>query len=135
MTDRGRVYLQYGPPDFVRDEKNYVSANRIGSNNEQAPVTMQLGNSQQDGSPMYHGTSQGHVFYLPYQLWRYNKLATDDPNRVFLFWDEHRSGYYTLLNSNARGEVQDPGWERRLCRQQLNEGVVGEVGEQFNRGY
>lgn len=134
-TDRGRVYLQYGPPDFVRDEKNYVSANRIGSNNEQAPVTMQLGNSQQDGSPMYHGTSQGHVFYLPYQLWRYNKLATDDPNRVFLFWDEHRSGYYTLLNSNARGEVQDPGWERRLCRQQLNEGVVGEVGEQFNRGY
>ena len=135
VTDRGRVYLQYGPPDFVRDEKNYVSANRIGSNNEQAPVTMQLGNSQQDGSPMYHGTSQGHVFYLPYQLWRYNKLATDDPNRVFLFWDEHRSGYYTLLNSNARGEVQDPGWERRLCRQQLNEGVVGEVGEQFNRGY
>lgn len=135
VTDRGRVYLQYGPPDFIRDEKNYVSANRIGSNNEQAPTTMQLGNSQHDGSPMYQGTSQGHVFYLPYQLWRYNKLATDDPNRVFLFWDEHRSGYYTLLNSNARGEVQDPGWERRLCRQQLNEGVVGEVGEQFNRGY
>ena len=135
VTDRGRVYLQYGPPDFIRDEKNYVSANRIGSNNEQAPVTMQLGNTQRDGSPMYQGTSQGHVFYLPYQLWRYNKLATDDPNRVFLFWDEHRSGYYTLLNSNARGEVQDPGWERRLCRQQLNEGVVGEVGEQFNRGY
>ena len=135
VTDRGRVYLQYGPPDFIRDEKNYVSANRIGSNNEQTPSTMQLGNAQRDGSPMYQGTSQGHVFYLPYQLWRYNKLATDDPNRVFLFWDEHRSGYYTLLNSNARGEVQDPGWERRLCRQQLNEGVVGEVGEQFNRGY
>ena len=135
VTDRGRVYLQYGPPDFIRDEKNYVSANRIGSNNEQAPTTMQLGNSQHDGSPMYQGTSQGHVFYLPYQLWRYNKLATDDPNRVFLFWDEHRSGYYTLLNSNARGEVQDPGWERRLSRNQLGENMVGEVGEQFSRGY
>ena len=84
---------------------------------------------------MYSGTSQGHVYYLPYQLWRYNKLATDNPNRVFLFWDEHRSGYYTLLNSNARGEVQDPGWERRLSRQQLRENVVGEVGEQFKRGY
>ena len=89
-------------------------------------------NTRSDG---YTGTSQGHVYYLPYQLWRYNKLETDDPNRVFLFWDEHRSGYYTLLNSNARGEVQDPGWERRLCRQQINEDVVGEVGEQFNRGY
>ena len=30
-TDRGRVYLQYGPPDFVRDEKNFVSALRLGS--------------------------------------------------------------------------------------------------------
>jgi GWxTD domain-containing protein len=25
-TDMGRVYLQYGPPDFVRDEKNFVGA-------------------------------------------------------------------------------------------------------------
>ena len=135
-TDRGRVYLQYGPPDFIRDEKNYVSANRIGSNNEQPYNTLNQGsNNNANRSDGYTGTSQGHVYYLPYQLWRYNKLETDDPNRVFLFWDEHRSGYYTLLNSNARGEVQDPMWERRLSRQQLNENVVGEVGEQFNRGY
>ena len=134
-TDRGRVYLQYGPPDFVRDEKNYVGANKLGSNNEQVYNTLQMGNDQNTRADGYTGTSQGHIYYLPYQLWRYNKLDTDYPNRVFLFWDEHRSGYYTLLNSNARGEVQDPGWERRLSRQQLNEDVVGEVGEQFNRGY
>ena len=135
-TDRGRVYLQYGPPDFIRDEKNYVSANRIGNNNEQEYQTLQQGEPERMlSADMYSGTSQGHVYYLPYQLWRYNKLATDNPNRVFLFWDEHRSGYYTLLNSNARGEVQDPGWERRLSRQQLRENVVGEVGEQFKRGY
>ncbi len=139
-TDRGRVYLQYGPPDFVRDEKNYVSANRIGSNNAEPYNTMQVtgNNMVTSGTPVemqMGGNSQGHVYYLPYQLWRYNKLDTDDPNRVFLFWDEHRSGYYTLLNSNARGEVQDPGWERRLCRQQLPENALGEVGEQFNRGY
>lgn len=133
-TDFGRVYLQYGPPDFIRDEKNYVSANRIGSHNEQPFETMQLGEDQNATDPLA-GTSQGHVHYLPYQFWRYNKLDTDDPNRVFLFWDEHRSGYYRLLNSNARGEVQEIGWERRLCRQQLPEGVLGEVGEQFNRGY
>jgi hypothetical protein len=75
------------------------------------------------------------VFYLPYQLWRYNNLPNDEPERVFLFWDEHRSGYYTLLNSNVRGEIQEAGWERRLCRNQLDENVIGEVGLQFERGY
>lgn len=138
-TDRGRVYLQYGPPDFVRDEKNFVSALRIGnyerSQFEMENHTMLQGNTENPAAGMYDGPSQGHVYYLPYQLWRYNKLDTDDPNRVFLFWDEHRSGFYTLLNSNARGEVQDPGWERRLCRNQLKENVIGEVGEQFKRGY
>lgn len=108
-TDRGRVYLQYGPPDFIRDEKNFVSAMKLGT--------------------------QGHIYYLPYQLWRYNKLETDDQNRCFIFWDEFRNGAYMLLNSNARGEVRDPLWERRLCGQQLEEGMVGEVGEQFERGY
>ena len=136
-TDFGRVYLQYGPPDFIRDEKNYVSANRLGEGNTHATDVGEAvqGNHPYVPNEMYSGNSQGHVYYLPYQLWRYNKLETDDPNRVFLFWDEHRSGYYTLLNSNARGEVQDPGWERRLSRQQLGEQVLGEVGEQFNRGY
>ena len=132
-TDRGRVYLQYGAPDYVRDEKNFVSVRKLGATHSGAVNTMrQTGN---DDTDQFATSSQGHIYYLPYQLWRYNKLPMDDPERVFLFWDEHRSGYYTLLNSNARGEVQDPGWERRLCRQQLNETVVGEVGEQFNRGY
>ena len=132
-TDRGRVYLQYGPPDFVRDEKNFVSTRRLGtSHSGQVNMMQQTGNV--NGDP-FATSSQGHIYYLPYQLWRYNKLPMDDAERVFLFWDEHRSGYYTLLNSNARGEVQEAGWERRLCRQQLGENEIGEVGEQFERGY
>ena len=132
-TDLGRVYLQYGAPDFVRDEKNFVAARKLGTTHSgQVNQMRQTGNNDND---QFATSSQGHVYYLPYQLWRYNKLPMDDPERVFLFWDEHRSGYYTLLNSNARGEVQDPGWERRLCRQQIGENEVGEVGEQFLRGY
>jgi GWxTD domain-containing protein len=138
-TDRGRVYLQYGPPDFVRDEKNFVSTNKVGMSHTNVGALDPNNTSAQGiarlNSDNTADESQGHVYYLPYQIWRYNKLPADDPNRVFLFWDEHRSGIYTLLNSNARGEVQEVGWERRLCRQQINEGVVGEVGEQFNRGY
>lgn len=111
-TDRGRVYLQYGAPDFVRDEKNFVATTRY-----------------------LNSDGVGQIFYLPYQLWRYNYLPGDDPNRVFLFWDEMRSGFYKLLNSNAKGETRDPSWERRLSQQQLNEDLQGEVGKQFERGY
>lgn len=131
-TDRGRVYLQYGPPDFVRDEKNFVSTRRL---EKSTGAKVNVLRDRSDNSDQYTIESQGHIYYLPYQLWRYNIIPGDDNERVFLFWDEHRSGYYTLLNSNARGEVQDPGWERRLCRNQLGDNVVGEVGEQFNRGY
>jgi GWxTD domain-containing protein len=109
MTDRGRVYLQYGPPDYVRDEKNFVGALNI--------------------------EGLGQIHYLPYQLWRYNRLENDFPNRVFLFWDEFRSGYYKLLNSNARGEIIMPNWERMLSQNQLEEDVQGEVGQQFERGF
>lgn len=122
-TDRGRVYLQYGPPDYIRDEKNFVSTRRLD-----------VGTAVHVDLAGISG-SQGHVYYLPYQLWRYNYMPTDSPNRVFLFWDEFRSGYYRLLNSNAKGEVQEAMWERRLSQQQLPENVQGEVGDQFERGY
>lgn len=134
-TDRGRVYLQYGPPDYVRDEKNFVSALKLGAGtqNDTRRVDGQVVAISPDGG--HYVESQGHIYYLPYQLWRYNKLDKDDANRVFLFWDEFRSGFYKLLVSNARGEVSDPLWERRLSQQQLGEYVVGEVGEQFQRGH
>lgn len=123
-TDRGRVYLQYGPPDFIRDEKNYVSANKIGAGTN---TMMQLSGD----TPI----SQGHIHYLPYQLWRYNTLPGDDAKRCFLFWDEFRSGFYKLLHSNARGETRDIKWEYLLSQRQLGEEELGDVGEQFRRGY
>lgn len=131
MTDRGRVYLQYGPPDFIRDEKNFAVVGRSSSIGNESPTLSTLGNRGMDSGEV----GVGQTFYLPYQLWRYNKLPDDDQNRVFLFWDEHRSGYYKLLNSNARGEIQEADWERRLSRLMIPEGEIGEVGRQFNRGY
>jgi len=126
LTDMGRVYLQYGKPSHIRDEKNFVSTRYLG-HGDQTANTME-GNFTQN-------TSLGYIYYLPYQIWRYDLLAGDDANRCFLFWDEQRTGYYLLLHSNARGEVQDPTWERRLSQQQLNENVYGEVTQQFERGY
>jgi len=126
-TDRGRVYLQYGPPDYVRDEKNFVGA----LNNVRWSLKEPATNSYGDGT----SANEGFIYYLPYQIWRYNNIPGDYNNRVFLFWDEFRGGYYKLLNSNARGEIQTPGWERMLSRYTMEEGAIGEVGQQFNRGY
>ena len=131
MTDRGRVYLQYGAPDFVRDEKNFAIVGHSTSRENLSSNISDLGNKSYVGD----GVGVGQVFYLPYQLWRYNRISGDAENRVFIFWDEHRSGNYRLLHSNARGEVQEADWERRLSRQQIPEGEIGEVGRQFNRGY
>jgi len=130
-TERGRVYLQYGPPDHVRDEKNFVGALHIAArphNVSNVETVSEVYGQRED-------QGQGHIHYLPYIIWQYNQLPGDYENRVFLFWDEHRSGYYKLLNSNARGELRTAGWERMLSRGQLDEDVIGEVGEQFERGY
>lgn len=127
-TDRGRVYLQYGPPDHIRDEKNFVGAKffqaRKSTESSNEPVGLTEDN-----------IGHGHIHYLPYQLWRYNTLPGDYANRVFIFWDKFRSGYYQLLNSNARGELRTSDWERELSQRQLGEEMSGEVGEQFERGY
>lgn len=127
-TDFGRVYLQYGPPDYVRDEKNFA-----------APFNRKSGYYEKNVTPLDYNANddknQGIIHYLPYQLWRYNQLPNDFANRVFLFWDQFRSGYYKLLNSNARGEVRTAGWERDLSQKQLDEEIKGEVGEQFERGF
>lgn len=138
-TDQGRIYLRFGPPDYVRNEKNFVSANRLNqayyASPNQNDTPLILNSDVEAKSNVGTNISIGQVHYLPYILWRYDHPDGDDPKRVFIFWDEHRSGFYQLLHSNARGEIKEYGWERRLCRNQLEEGVVGEVGEQFNRGY
>ena len=132
MTDRGRVYLQYGPPDHIRDEKNFVGALHINTVND---TYVEEGASRSNAISQTQLANQGHIHYLPYQIWRYNRLENDYPNRVFLFWDEFRSGYYRLLNSSARGELITPNWERVLSQNQLEEDTMGEVGQQFERGF
>ena len=133
MTDRGRVYLQYGPPDHIRDEKNFVGALYVQNSPDDDNYV--VGTNRVNSIVPTKPTNQGHIHYLPYQLWRYNHMDNDYPNRVFLFWDEFRSGYYRLLNSNARGEIRTPNWERMLSQNQLEEDTLGEVGQQFERGF
>ncbi len=109
LTDRGRVYLIYGAPNHIIDEK-FKTSPGIGGNNRAA--------------------------YLPYQIWRYdNNIKQKQGKGMFIFWAPQSSPDYFLLNSNVEGEINEPYWESRLSRGEIPQGEQGEAGRQFERGY
>jgi GWxTD domain-containing protein len=87
-TDRGRVYLQYGPPDSRNAVTNETSA-------------------------------------YPYEIWQYNTLVNkslllNNPgnrqsNKRFVFYNPDLvSNRYTLIHSDARGEILNTRWQLLL---------------------
>ncbi len=108
ITDRGIVYLKYGAPNYIIDEK-FKASDALRS----------------------QGSS-----YLPYQMWRYDVLPGEGSKKMFVFWQEQFTGAdYRLLHSDVRGEPFDPYWETRLSRGTIKEGEIGAAGKQFERGY
>ncbi len=82
-TDRGRVYLQYGPPNQVHTERNDV--NRPTNNSDTKP----------------------------YQIWHYYQLERQR-NREFVFLQRNLgNNNYSLVHSNANGEVNDATWRKQ----------------------
>ncbi len=85
-TDRGYIYLKYGPPNDIFREENEPSA-------------------------------------PPYEIWSYYEFpATNQRNVRFLFYNPSLApGDFRLLHSTARGELQNPNWERILYEDAPNE--------------
>lgn len=78
-TDRGRVYLEYGPPNQIT----------------QSAIEPQA---------------------YPYEIWHYYTLNTQK-NRKFVFYcTNSASNDFTLLHSDAFGELNDPQWKIKLSR-------------------
>ncbi|MHB8259882.1 MAG: GWxTD domain-containing protein [Bacteroidia bacterium] len=83
MSDRGRVYLQYG-----------------------APSAAQQVSTEPDS--------------YPYEIWQYYRLqntstGTYQTNKKFVFYNPTLDGKcYTLLHSDARGEIRDDRWQIKL---------------------
>lgn len=58
----------------------------------------------------------------PYEIWVYNDFAiTQQRNVKFIFYDAEGSGSMRLLNSNARGELEDPNWRTKLYKNVRNQ--------------
>lgn len=125
-TDMGRVYLLYGVPDNVVDEKFGASS---GFYNQDANV-------EKVNNPYSTGQKGMGVHYYPYQIWVYNSTPYGESNRKFIFYARQDNlAEYFLLHSNAKGEVQDVFWENTLSRGSLEQGVEGKAGKQFRVGH
>ncbi|MDD4703649.1 MAG: GWxTD domain-containing protein [Bacteroidales bacterium] len=123
-TEMGRVYLQYGKPDIVIDEKFKAT-----SGMRQASVL----NSNEHLTAEF---SQDAISYMPYQIWKYHKTPYGEVNKGFVFYaPQNNLMEYLLLHSDAKGEPSDMFWESRLTRGNMPEGMQGEAGLQFKRGY
>lgn len=125
-TDMGRVYLLYGVPDNIIDEKFGGSS---GFNRSD-------GNIDRINNPYSTWEKGKGVDYYPYQIWVYNSTPYGESNRKFVFYAKQDNlAEYFLLHSNARGEVQDIFWENTLSRGFLDPGVEGMAGRQFRVGH
>ncbi len=75
QTDRGRVFLLYGPPN-----------SREGHYNEPSSY--------------------------PYEIWQYYTLNNTQRNKKFVFYSQDMvTSDFTLLHSDAIGEVYEPRWQ------------------------
>jgi len=77
----------------------------------------------------------------PYEIWVYYKFPSTQQNNVkFLFYNPSLAGEdFLLLHSNARGEINNPRWERALYSRNPTEYVDGDnyhdgTGSQRNTG-
>lgn len=64
----------------------------------------------------------------PYEIWVYYSFPTTKQSNVkFLFYNPSLAGDdYITLHSTARGEIQDPKWERKLYNRNPTEYVDGD---------
>lgn len=118
-TDRGRVYLQYGPPSIIVD-RAYDTGGKGGTN------------SLNDSSYEDGGT-------VPYQIWHYDNLGSQK-NRKFVFVNKHIAAQtYDLIHSDALGEVYNAQWQAEIARKTydpaLNTGNYDQFGGKSGEYY
>lgn len=82
-TDRGRVYLQYGPPNQIT--------------NERTDINRSVGNSDAK----------------PYQIWQYYHLEKQRNREFVFLQRNMGNPNYNLVHSTANGEVTDPSWRKQ----------------------
>lgn len=100
-TDRGRVYLQYGPPD-----------QRVVVVNEPSSYPYEI---------WQYYTVRPNTYAINI----YQPGNTTQTNKKFVFCDfDLVTNKYELIHSDARGEVRDDNWKLRLVKRDRPPGTI-----------
>lgn len=95
VSDRGRVFLQYGPPNVINDNPFDAGSGGITSDTE---------------------INRGVSGSVPYQIWHYYSLK-NQRNKIFVFYNPHLvPNEYDLIHSDAQGELHNNQWKAYLRR-------------------
>ncbi len=95
-TDRGRIYLKYGPPNTIADQPFEASSSGLT-----------IGDNSRDGD----------LGMVPYQIWQYYQLKDKQQNVKFVFANPNiATNDYALIHSTANGEINNPNWQYYLHR-------------------
>lgn len=93
-TDRGYIFLKYGPPNTITDRPYDAST---------SGMTINPG-----------GEDYAESGTVPYQIWHYYTL-NNLRDRRFVFANVHLALFdYRLIHSNMPGEVQNENWQNEL---------------------
>lgn len=111
-TDRGRVYLKYGPPNTIVDR------------------VFDTENNRGDGGS------------VPYQIWHYYTIGTQGDCKFVFYNPHMVHNNYQLLHSNVIGEIHNPHWQTFLQRGQIDyidrpehDVYEGGTGEYYNNPF
>ena len=106
-TDAWFGYLNYKKQ--VQKAENLFGTNiRKGFQSDRGRVFLQYG----DPDSRFERENEPNSY--PYEIWHYYKIG-DQSNRKFVFYNPSLvNGYYDLLHSNMRGELQNANWASDL---------------------
>ena len=98
-------------------DKKYKSGFRYGFETDRGYIFMKY------GKPDDVERRENEPSAPPYEVWSYNDFPkTNQSNVKFLFYNPSLApGDFVLLHSTARGEINNPQWERELYRDAPND--------------
>ncbi|MEY4926114.1 MAG: hypothetical protein RI894_550 [Bacteroidota bacterium] len=104
------AYRQYMAVVTELDEQ-YSSAMQKGHESDRGRIYLKY------GKPDNIVSQESEIGAPPYEVWTYSKLNENQNYAKFIFYNESLAANdFVLLHSTARGEINDPQWQRKLYK-------------------
>ena len=113
-------WYEYGSSNFLEIREEYLGriilANKLFSMTGRAGYLTNRGRILMTfGHPNDKNAVKNQSNCKPYEIWFYNKINNGQSNIEFVFYNESRMiNDYTLIHSNARGELMNVSWKNMI---------------------